>query len=76
MERLITGRTSIVIAHRLSTVRMLDRILVFDNGEIVEQGTHDTLVKRAGGVYKRLFDRQVMGLIVDTEPELSQQLGA
>ena len=76
MERLITGRTSIVIAHRLSTVRMLDRILVFDNGEIVEQGTHDTLVKRTGGVYKRLFDRQVMGLIVDTEPELSQQLGA
>ena len=76
MQRLIAGRTSIVIAHRLSTVRMLDRILVFDNGEIVEQGTHDTLVKRAGGAYKRLFDRQVMGLIVDTEPELSQQLGA
>jgi ATP-binding cassette, subfamily B, bacterial len=76
MERLIAGRTSIVIAHRLSTVRMLDRILVFDNGEIVEQGTHDTLVRRAGGTYKRLFDRQVMGLIVDTEPELSQQLGA
>ena len=40
MERLMKGRTSIVIAHRLSTVRSLDRILVFDRGEIVEQGTH------------------------------------
>src|SRR6516162_6489624 len=40
MERLMNGRTSIVIAHRLSTVRSLDRILVFDRGEIVEQGSH------------------------------------
>ena len=39
MERLIAGRTAIVIAHRLSTVRMLDRILVFDGGEVVEEGT-------------------------------------
>ena len=43
MERLMKGRTSIVIAHRLSTVRSLDRILVFDRGEIVEQGTHAAL---------------------------------
>ena len=43
MERLMKGRTSIVIAHRLSTVRSLDRILVFDRGEIVEQGTHGSL---------------------------------
>ncbi len=42
------GRTSIVIAHRLSTVRSLDRILVFDRGEIVEQGTHAALANRAG----------------------------
>ena len=58
MERLMKGRTSIVIAHRLSTVRSLDRILVFDRGEIVEQGTHAMLTARAGGIYRGLFERQ------------------
>lgn len=58
MERLMKGRTSIVIAHRLSTVRSLDRILVFDRGKIVEQGTHATLTARAGGIYRGLFERQ------------------
>src|SRR5882762_9417096 len=58
MERLMKGRTSIVIAHRLSTVRSLDRILVFDRGEIVEQGTHTALAARPGGVYRGLFERQ------------------
>jgi ATP-binding cassette subfamily B protein len=58
MERLMKGRTSIVIAHRLSTVRCLDRILVFDRGEIVEQGTHVALIARAGGIYRGLFERQ------------------
>ncbi|HET7125109.1 MAG TPA: ABC transporter ATP-binding protein [Bradyrhizobium sp.] len=58
MERLMKGRTSIVIAHRLSTVRTLDRILVFDRGEIVEQGTHASLANRAGGIYRGLFERQ------------------
>jgi ATP-binding cassette, subfamily B, bacterial len=59
MERLMKGRTSIVIAHRLSTVRSLDRILVFDRGEIVEQGTHAALASRAGGIYRGLFELQV-----------------
>jgi ATP-binding cassette, subfamily B, bacterial len=59
MERLMKGRTSIVIAHRLSTVRSLDRILVFDRGEIVEQGTHAALTARTGGIYRGLFERQV-----------------
>ena len=58
MERLMKGRTSIVIAHRLSTVRSLDRILVFDRGEIVEQGTHAALTGRPGGVYRGLFELQ------------------
>ncbi|WP_255460649.1 ABC transporter ATP-binding protein [Edaphobacter albus] len=66
-ERLMVGRTAIVIAHRLSTVRMLDRILVFDHGQIVEEGTHDALVGRSGGTYKRLFDRQALGLLVETD---------
>jgi ATP-binding cassette, subfamily B, bacterial len=60
MERLMKGRTSIVIAHRLSTVRSLDRILVFDRGEIVEQGTHATLANRTNGLYRGLFERQVL----------------
>jgi ATP-binding cassette subfamily B protein len=58
MERLMKGRTSIVIAHRLSTVRSLDRILVFDHGEIAEQGSHAALIGRPGGLYRSLFERQ------------------
>jgi ATP-binding cassette subfamily B protein len=60
MERLMKGRTSIVIAHRLSTVRSLDRILVFDRGVVVEQGSHALLAKQAGGIYRGLFERQVL----------------
>ncbi len=59
MERLMKGRTSILIAHRLSTVRSLDRILVFDRGEIVEQGSHAVLASRPGGIYRGLFEQQV-----------------
>jgi ATP-binding cassette, subfamily B, bacterial len=59
MVRLMKDRTSIVIAHRLSTVRGLDRILVFDRGQIVEQGTHAALAGRPGGIYRGLFERQV-----------------
>ncbi len=58
MERLLRGRTAIVIAHRLSTVRTLDRILVFDRGRIVEDGPHTALVRRPGGAYRALFERQ------------------
>ncbi|WP_313436705.1 ABC transporter ATP-binding protein [Novosphingobium sp.] len=58
MERLMVGRTAIVIAHRLSTVRALDRILVFHRGHIVEDGTHETLLESEQGQYRRLFERQ------------------
>jgi ATP-binding cassette subfamily B protein len=58
MERLMMNRTAIVIAHRLSTVRALDRILVFANGRIVEDGTHDALLQADDGHYRRLFERQ------------------
>jgi ATP-binding cassette subfamily B protein len=66
IARLMAGRTAIVIAHRLSTVRALDRILVFDAGRIVEDGDHAALL--AGeGAYRRLFDRQA-GAMSDAEP--------
>ena len=70
MQRLIAGRTAIVIAHRLATVRMLDRILVFDNGEVVEEGRHDDLVRKTGGIYRRLFERQALGLLTGEDAEL------
>ena len=54
MERLAQDRTTIVIAHRLSTVRGTDRILVLDGGEVVEQGRHEDLVER-GGLYAQLW---------------------
>jgi ATP-binding cassette subfamily B protein len=62
MERLMQGRTTIVIAHRLSTVRKLDRLLVFDRGRIVEEGSHEQLIKRDSGIYRRLFERQALEL--------------
>jgi ATP-binding cassette subfamily B protein len=78
MKRLMAARTSIVIAHRLSTVRMLDRILVFEHGKVTEEGTHEELVRRHGGMYQRLFERQALGLVMsesdaefDDEADLS-----
>jgi ATP-binding cassette, subfamily B, bacterial len=62
MQRLMLGRTAIVIAHRLSTVRKLDRILVFDEGRIVEEGDHLSLIRGEGGIYRKLFERQAMAL--------------
>jgi ATP-binding cassette subfamily B protein len=58
VERLMQGRTSIIIAHRLSTVRAMDRILVFASGEVVEQGRHEDLVRLPEGHYRRLFETQ------------------
>jgi ATP-binding cassette subfamily B protein len=62
IERLLAGRTAIVVAHRLSTVRAMDRILVFDHGRVVEQGDHARLQAQPDGIYRRLFERQVLAL--------------
>ena len=57
LERLMSARTTIVIAHRLATVRAADRIVVMDEGRIVEEGTHAALI-RQGGLYARLASLQ------------------
>lgn len=57
LERLMEGRTTLVIAHRLATVKKADRIIVLDEGRIVAEGKHEDLVKQ-GGLYKRLADLQ------------------
>lgn len=57
LDRLMSGRTSLVVAHRLSTIRSATRILVLERGKLVEQGTHDELL-RLGGVYRKLYEMQ------------------
>ena len=65
LQRVLVGRTSIVIAHRLSTVRNADKIIVLNRGELVEMGTHDELLE-LGGVYERLYAVNY-GLLAESE---------
>jgi subfamily B ATP-binding cassette protein MsbA len=55
LEELLQGRTTLIIAHRLSTVRRADTVIVLDAGRIVETGTHDTLMEREDGMYAKLY---------------------
>ena len=57
-ETITKGRTSIVIAHRLATIIKADKIIVMDKGQIVEEGTHQQLVNKTEGFYKKLYDSQ------------------
>ncbi|MGI4752571.1 MAG: ATP-binding cassette domain-containing protein [Janthinobacterium lividum] len=63
---LMQGKTTIVIAHRLSTLLHMDRIIVFDKGRIVEDGSHNELLDR-NGLYKTLWDSQIGGFLPDKE---------
>ncbi|HEY9301308.1 MAG TPA: ABC transporter ATP-binding protein, partial [Phormidium sp.] len=60
LERLLVGRTAIIIAHRLSTIRNVDRILVLKHGELVETGSHEELLEKAG-LYASLYKLQMLG---------------
>jgi subfamily B ATP-binding cassette protein MsbA len=64
LQRLMAARTSLVIAHRLSTVQHADEIIVLQHGRIVERGTHDELLRRPNGVYQRLSSLQTNAALV------------
>ena len=80
LENLMRGRTTLVIAHRLSTVRNADRILTISNGKIVEEGNHQELMEK-NGEYRRLYEmqfrmhdpmnlpEQTVGLDGDSDPQ-------
>jgi ATP-binding cassette subfamily B multidrug efflux pump len=64
----MANRTAIVIAHRLSTVRRMDRLVVLERGSIVEQGPHDTLLAH-GGIYASLWAHQSGGFLGTADPQ-------
>ena len=74
LAELMEGRTVIAIAHRLSTLRSMDRLVVLDRGRIVEEGTHDDLLA-CGGAYAALWRRQSGGFRVDLPDRVPEPVG-
>ncbi len=69
LDNLVKGRTTIAIAHRLSTLRKADRLIVLDKGQIIEQGSHDQLMDQ-GGIYRRMYDTQARQAMDAVDAEL------
>lgn len=65
LERLMKNRTVIAIAHRLSTLKKMDRIVFIEDGKIIEDGAPEELIKKPDGLFKKMWDHQVKGFIVD-----------
>ena len=63
-DKITKGRTSIVIAHRLATIKKADNIIVMDSGEIIEQGTHAQLLEKEGGYYRNLYEVQFLQEVI------------
>jgi len=66
LDNLVQGRTTIAIAHRLSTLQRADRLVVLDKGQVVEEGTHDVLMARHGAYYN-LYKAQARNMDVDLD---------
>lgn len=66
LERAVKGRTTILIAHRLSTTYIADRIIVLDKGRIIEQGSAEELLKQ-GGLFARLYEMQALDVLTESE---------
>lgn len=67
LDTLMKGKTVVVVAHRLSTIRKMDRIVVLKGGVILEEGSHDKLIKKKSGLYAKLWDLQAGGFLRDEE---------
>jgi ATP-binding cassette subfamily B protein len=65
LEELMKDRTVIAIAHRLSTLKKMDRIIIIEDGKIVEDGSPETLLQKSDGIFKNMWDHQISGFLVD-----------
>ena len=59
MKRIMVGRTSVIISHRVSSAKLANKIIVLDDGVIIEAGTHDSLLE-ANGAYRELYEKQLL----------------
>lgn len=59
------NKTTLVVAHRLSTLKKMDRIVLIGDGKILEEGSHNELIKRKNGEYKKLWENQVGGFLME-----------